>query len=126
MFKPKLRKNNYRNQSTIISKGFIERNKYYEDLKESRLKKIKTGIVDPDEKELTFKPNISGHKLAKKRSVDDLFKWQQKKNEKLEEEILKKKQKEEEEISKNKIHKFLNEKSMAKTSDGIRNIFVTL
>jgi hypothetical protein len=51
---------------------FFKRIEYHQLKKEKKLETIKSRIVDPDEEQYTFKPNI-GKSKSMKRSIEDLY-----------------------------------------------------
>ena len=79
--------------------------------------KIKNKLVDPNLKELTFKPKISKFSKNIKRNIKDLYNWQKEKQRKLEKMQKDKKKKEDEEIELNQQTIFPNNKSKILSSN---------
>jgi hypothetical protein len=52
---------------------FLNRVEYHKEKKEKRLESIKSRVIDPDEEEYTFKPNISSKSKQTKRKLSDLY-----------------------------------------------------
>ena len=111
-FKPLIytQKNN-KYMKNINSNDFYKRARQFEERKETHLEKIKTTIVDPEEGEYIFKPKITKKAKNIKRTVDDLFNWNEKKNLKINKKIQEKKEKETEEIETNQNLKHMDDYS---------------
>ena len=97
--------------NNINKNDFYKRAKEFEERKETNLEKIKTTIVDPEEGEYIFKPNITKKAKHIKRTIDDLYKWNIVKNEKINKKIQEKKEKENEEIETNQNLKHMDDYS---------------
>ena len=115
-FKPKIKKKNvwlkpYKNND------FYARAAQFEERKGKDMDKIKNKLVDPNLKELTFKPKISKFSKNIKRNIKDLYNWQKEKQRKLEKMQKDKKKKEDEEIELNQQTIFPNNKSKILSSN---------
>ena len=110
-FKPKITKR-------IINKNFSNTDFYtraakFEEKKEKDLDTIKSKIKEEDKnkEEYTFKPKISKNSKKIKRSIDDLYNWNEKKRKKLEEKQKEKKKLEDEQFELNQQTSYVNNKS---------------
>ena len=110
-FHPKLNKNNNIYMKTINSNDFLARAALFEARKEEKIEQIKTTIIDPDKDEYTFTPKLSYLAKNMKRSINDLYKWKQNKDLKLENKIKEKNLKEKEETEKNSNISHVNDYS---------------
>ena len=79
-FKPNIYKNNPSYLNKFNNKNFYTRAQYFEEAKESKLEQIKTTMVDPEQGEYTFKPTVTHLAKNMKRSIDDLYKWKEKRD----------------------------------------------
>ena len=110
-FKPKLKKR-------IFGKNFSKTDFYtraakFEEKKERDLDTIKSKIKerDKDKEEYTFKPKISKNSKKIRRSIDDLYNWNKKKQKKIEDRQREKQKLEEEQFELNQQTSFVNSKS---------------
>ena len=109
-FKPKLQKRIFKNN--FFNTDFYTRAAKFEEKKEKDLDTIKSKINDDKNKEeYTFKPKISKHAKKKKRSIDDLYNWNKKKQEKIEEKQREKQKFEDEQFELNQQTTYVNNKS---------------
>jgi len=109
-FKPSVKKKKVW-MKPFANKDFYTRAAQFEERKGKDLDQIKNKMVDPDQKELTFKPKISKNSRKIKRNIDDLYNWNKEKQKKLEYRQKEKKKKEDEEFELNQQTSFVNNKS---------------
>ena len=95
-FKPKIRKKKI-NQD-IKKNDFYVRSAQFEERKGKEINDLKNAIVDPDQKEYTFKPKISKNAQKIKRNIKDLYEWDLERQKKLMDKQKEKMKKEEEEF----------------------------
>ena len=109
-FKPNVKKKKVW-MKPFANKDFYTRAAQFEERKGKDLDQIKNKMVDPDQKELTFKPKISKNSKKIKRNIDDLYNWNKERQKKLEFKKKEKKKKEDEEFELNQQTSFVNNKS---------------
>ena len=115
-FKPKIKKKKVW-LKPYENKDFYARAAQFEERKGKEIDKIKNKLVDPNLKELTFKPKISKFSKNIKRNINDLYNWQNEKQRKLEKRQKDKKKKQDEEIALNQQTIFTNNKSKILSSN---------
>ena len=110
-FKPKIKKKILKNN--FSNTDFYTRAARFEEKKEKDLDTIKSKIKEgeKDKEEYTFKPKISKIAQKKKRSIDDLYDWNKKKQQKIEDKQKEKQKFEEEQIELNQQSSFFNNRS---------------
>jgi hypothetical protein len=109
-FKPKVKKKNAW-MKPFANTDFYTRAAQFEERKGKDLDLIKNKVVDPNQKELTFKPKISKEAKKMKRNIEDLYNWNKEKQRKIEDRQKEKQKKEEEELELNQQTTYVNNKS---------------
>lgn len=112
-FKPNIYKNNPSYLNKFNNKNFYTRAQYFEEAKESKLEQIKTTMVDPEQGEYTFKPTVTHLAKNMKRSIDDLYKWKEKRDLHLKQKKEDKEKKEKEELERIQTLSHVNDHSKA-------------
>ena len=109
-FMPNVKKKNAW-MKPFANTDFYTRAAQFEERKGKDLDQIKNKVVDPNQKEYTFKPKISKNAKKIKRNINDLYNWNKEKQRKLEDKQKEKKKKEDEEFELNQQSSFVNNRS---------------
>jgi hypothetical protein len=109
-FMPNVKKKNAW-MKPFANTDFYTRAAQFEERKGKDLDQIKNKVVDPNQKEYTFKPKISKNSKKIKRNINDLYNWNKEKQRKLEDKQKEKKKKEDEEFELNQQSSFVNNRS---------------
>lgn len=112
-FKPNVYKNNPSYLTKFNDKNFYTRAAYFEEHKESKLEQIKTTIVDPEQGEYTFKPMVTDLAKNMKRTIEDLYKWKEKRDLHLKQRKEDKEKKEKEELDRIQTLSYISDHSKA-------------
>ena len=73
-FKPTINKVNPEYMNKFNNKDFYSRLEYFEEQKENKKEQIKTTIVDPENAEYSFKPELTEKSKKLTRTIDHLYK----------------------------------------------------
>lgn len=101
-------------KQTCDIKSFLDRQEDFRTKQKLKIEELKSELVNPESKELTFKPNISkfASDAYQKRNVNDLYMWKQKVDKQRDQKQAEKKRLEEEKYEMNLKTSKMNKKSV--------------